>query len=74
MEWNCLKGVFKEFTAVSLIIILLNVKINIKIEIFKKIFLSTSSKRDSCPEGEISDWSINFQQLKSTIRERSHIT
>ena len=72
MEWKCLKEVFKEFIAASLILILFNV--NIKIEIFKKIFLSTFPKRDSRQEGEISDWFINFQPFKSTIRERSHIT
>ena len=74
MEWKCLKEVFKEFIAVSLILILFNVNINIEIEMFKKIFLSTVSKRDFRPEGEISDWFINFQPFKLTIRERSHIT
>ena len=74
MEWICLKEVFKEFIAVSLILILLNVNINIAIEIFEKIFLSTFLKRDSRQEGEISDWFISFQPFKSTIRERSHIT
>ena len=49
MEWKCLKEVFKEFIAA-----------NIKIEIFKKIFLSSFLKKDSRPEGEISDWFINF--------------
>ena len=74
MEWICLKEVFKEFIAVSLILILLNVNINIAIEIFEKIFLSTFLKRDSRQEGEISDWFISFQPFKSTIRERSHTT
>ena len=73
MEWICLKEVFKEFIAVSLILILLNVNINIAIEIFEKIFLSTFLKRDSRQEGEISDWFITFQPFKSTIRERPHI-
>ena len=49
MEWKCLKEVFKEFIAA-----------NIKIEIFKEIFLSSFLKKDSRPEGEISDWFINF--------------
>ena len=70
----CLKEVVKEFIAVSLILILFNVNINIEIEIFEKIFLCTFPKRDSRQEGEISDWFINFQPFKSTIRERSHIT
>ena len=70
----CLKEVVKEFIAVSLILILFNVNINIEIEIFEKIFLCTFPKRDSRQEGEISDWFITFQQFKSTIRERSHIT
>ena len=50
VECKCLKEVFKEFIAVCLILILFNVNINIKIGIFKKIFLSTFSKRDSRPE------------------------
>ena len=65
---------FKEFIAVSLILILFNVNINIMTEIFKKIFLSALSKRDSRPEGEINDWFINFKPFKSIIRERSHVT
>ena len=74
MEWKFLKNVFKEFITVSLILIHFNVNINITIEIFKEIFLSTFSKRDSGPEGEISDWFINSQPFESTMRERSHIT
>ena len=74
MQWECLKEAFKELIAVCLILILFKVSINIKIEKFKNIFLSTFSKRDSDPDGEISDWFINVQPFKSTIRERSHIT
>ena len=74
MEWECLTGVFEEFVVVSLILILFDVNINIKIEIFKKTFLSISSKKDSRPEGQMSDWFINFQPFKSTIRECSHMT
>ena len=56
------------------ILIVINISINIKNEIFKKIFLSTFSKRDSRQEREISDWFITFQPFKSIFRERSHIT
>ena len=68
MGWKCLNEVFKEFIAVSLILILFNININVMTEIFKKIFLSALSKRDSRPEGEISGLFINSNHSKVSLR------
>ena len=46
------------------ILIVFNISINIKNEIFKKIFLSTFSKRDSRQEREMSDLVHNFPTIQ----------